>query len=357
MATHETTVHDTITDFTEGQWNSLVEQSDLGSLFHRFEWLQICEDALKVEPLHVVVLKNGSPVAIFPNFVRTIDAPDWLGPVSRLPIKQLVSGLEGRGGPITSSNEDECLTRMFRALADVRDPTVLSHAVRGSNDLQVRYDEQFDRHGYDSEITACVPTVDLTPELEAIRADMASSKRRELRRGHERDPDVTVEPLDQRNLVETYDAYRRNVERAGGSALPFSFFLGLKRELGDRTRVATMRVNGNVVGRHILLLDYEQSVLFQQFPAIGDESHFQYYPSTLLFQAEVKWGQEQGFELLDMGPTKPDFTDSVYKFKRELGATPRPLLYWWKGYTKPAWNAIRFGRWVSEQTSLTERLR
>ena len=75
-------VHDSILDINKNQWNNLVEQSKLGSFFHRYEWLKAIEDGMGLEPRHIVVTKDESLVGIFPNFIHSIP---------KIPLRKLFS--------------------------------------------------------------------------------------------------------------------------------------------------------------------------------------------------------------------------------------------------------------------------
>ena len=61
---------DTISNINKNKWNNLVEQSKLGSFFHRYEWLKAIEDEMGLEPRHIVVTKDEYPIGVFPNFIQ-----------------------------------------------------------------------------------------------------------------------------------------------------------------------------------------------------------------------------------------------------------------------------------------------
>lgn len=151
MPEHTSTLHDSIRTVNRNQWNDLVEQSDLGSVFHRYEWLLAIESGVEHIPTHVVVRKNGNPVGIFPNFVTDFDVPSYERVLSLLPaehipylpstsidtlspdvmpLKQLTSISPGFGGPVIVSDEMECLDLMFQQIPKTCGHSVISHKIK-----------------------------------------------------------------------------------------------------------------------------------------------------------------------------------------------------------------------------------
>ncbi|QLG61574.1 GNAT family N-acetyltransferase [Halorarum salinum] len=335
---------DSIEDVNPNQWNNLVTQSDLGSLFHRHEWLRLVETALECEPRHVVVEKETNPVAVFPNFYDSIHVPGWHEAARSLPVRELVSVAPGYGGPVIVGDEDACLELAFDALEDLRGIRTLFHRVR-TNDLgYVRYGKTFAKNGYRPVGVNCRFRIDLERPWEEIRAGMDADHRRRLRSMRDRDVEYRDEPIDAGSLEETYAAYVNNVERAGGVAFPFAFFAGLADLLADRVKVFTVLVDGREVGRYLYLLDEEQSTLHYYFAAIGDEECFADNPSQLLHAHAIRWGQEQGYRYYDFGGTGADYSDGVFRHKEGYGGEAVPTGQWQKGFSRLGWPAFRAAR-------------
>ena len=85
------TRQESIADRHENQWNTLVSQSDLGSVFHRSGWLRAVERGLDRRVAHLVGRKGSNPVAIFPNFRVSIDLPDPSTQADHVPTDALVT--------------------------------------------------------------------------------------------------------------------------------------------------------------------------------------------------------------------------------------------------------------------------
>lgn len=344
MAELQATVLDAVTEENANQWNNVVEQSDLGCLFHRHEWLRVCEEALDMEGCHVVVSKGNNPVAVFPNFVKPVQIMGWPDVVERLPVRRMVSVEPGTGGPVVTGDEEECLDLAFAALEDADDRRALYHSVITSEPGYVKYGKQFAREGYEANLVNCRLVLDLDDDWETIRENMHKSRRQGLRRSE--DAGVEVRALDPTREVvrDTYDAYTANIARIGGDALPLAFFDGLVEHLRDRIVVFVAERDGEELGRYLHLRDDERSALHYYFAGIPDEEALEHYPSEALHAAAIRWGQDRDYDTYDFGATGSDFTDGVFKFKRRFGAEPQPSMMWQRGRSAVGWPAFKAAR-------------
>lgn len=344
MTTYSVTVLDSIADANENQWNNLVSHADLGTIFHRYEWLRLVETRLDRESRHVLVEKGSNPVAVFPNFYDSVDVPGVDGAAESVPVRKLTSVIPGYGGPLVGGTEDDCLGRLFDALSELEDLRTLFHHVR-TNDLgYVRYAKSFAKHGYEPVGVHCRFRIDLDQSWEGILDDMDSDHRRRWRSMQDCDVEVRDEPLDAATLEATYDAYVDNMERTGGTPYPFAFFEGLAELLADRTKIFTAVVDGREVGRYLYLLDDEQSTVHYYFGAIGDESYFEYNPSQLLHGHVIQWGQAEGYRYYDFGGTGADYADNLFRHKEGYGGETVPTIQWQKGISPVGWPAFKMGR-------------
>lgn len=344
MTEFTVSIFDSIEDVHPNQWNNLVAQSELGSLFHRHEWLRLVETTLECEPRHVVVEKGTNPVAVFPNFYDSIHVPGWHDVATSIPVRELVSVAPGYGGPVIAGDEDDCLELVFDALDDLRGLRTLYHRVR-TNDLEyVRYGKTFAKHGYRPLSVNCRFRIHLARSWEEILAEMDADHRRRLRSMRDRDVEYRDEPITASTLERTYEAYVHNIERAGGIPFPFAFFEGLADLLCDRVKVFTVVVDGREVGRYLYLLDEEQSTMHYYFAAIGDEDYFADNPSQLLHAHAIQWGQDEGYRYYDFGGTGADYSDGVFKHKEGYGGEAVPTVQWEKGFSRLGWPAFRAAR-------------
>lgn len=336
----EATVHRSVDGIDANQLNNLVAQSDGGTLFHRYEWLAAVEEALDREPRHVLATKSGNPVGFLPNFVVDLPLPGERS--GRVPLTAAEPPPPGYGGPIVAGKRRRNLPLLLEP-GDLTDRLrTVFHRIQTFDVDAVRYERHLESLGYEPRITQCTLVLDLE-DWETIRDNMDSGRRRSLRSALDQDYDVERFPLGE-DLDRTYEQYVANMERVGGTVLPRQFFDSLAARLPERVRVFEATVDGDEVGRYVHLLDDENDVLHHWLSAIGDSDDFQYHPSELLHRRAIRWGIERGYDRYSFGPTSPDFSDSVFRFKRKYGATPVPLLCWERGTLPVAWQFYDFAR-------------
>ncbi|WP_255198773.1 GNAT family N-acetyltransferase [Halorarius litoreus] len=344
MSTLSTTVHRTVTAVNRNQWNNLVAQSELGTLFHRYEWLHALEVALDDVPHHVVVRDDGNPVAVWPNFLGSVSLPDQIEQrlSVELPLHAMHSVEPGYGGPVGAA-DTESIEHLFDALDASFGPTTLLHAFSMYDTRGARYGKYARSRGYESRLRFCVFLIDLRVGLSTVRENMAKERQKAIRRATDQSYRIDVAPLGAA-LDTTYDHYRQNMRRVGGTVLPRALFEALADRLADRVRVFTAVVDGREVGRYVYLLDDEGGVLHHWLSAIPDPDHYDYYPSELLHWFGLEWGLEHGYDRYSFGKTSPHFTDSVFRFKRKYGGRAVPVFEMERGNTRAGWPLYKLAR-------------
>lgn len=346
MSKKEIRIYDSINDLNENQWNDVVNQSELGSVFHRAGWLRAVEEGLGRTARHLVIEKGGNPVALLPNFVEEVDLPSSVpSVVNRFGAKRLTSVEPGFGGPLFMGSERSNFELMFDHIDRLFEgDDLINHRVKTASDEFVRYSRPFAQYGYQLESGICRLLVDLDQGWEAIEANMNKSKRSNLSDARENPATVYERSLDGAALEEFYDTYREAMDRVGGTTYPFAFFERLGEEFAEHVELFTVEIDGEFAGGQLYLLDEGQSTIHCFFQAV-DEAFFEYYPSELLDEYGMKWAIERGYGEYDLGSSPPDFTDGSFKYKNELGAYPRPVLSWEKGCSPIKWPMYRLGRW------------
>ncbi|MDG5761815.1 GNAT family N-acetyltransferase [Natronococcus sp. A-GB1] len=324
---------DTIDAVNRNQWNNVVEQSGLGCVFHRYEWLRAVEEGLGREPRHVLVSKKGNPIAALPNFVTA------LGPVA-----QLKSIEPGYGGPIAMTDEERSLELLLDGVADRCDGRILFNQLRTYDQGYVRYHNALRERGYDVAVRSCRFALDLTRGWDAILEGMHSERRRGIRRGRETDFEVVEEPVTAAVLSTFYDDYARVMDRVGMEAFPYSFLAELER-LEDRITIFSLRVDGSRRGMYLYISDDEQAT-FQHLYTAVTEDHFEYHAPELLHEHAIMWAIDREYETYELRGSTPDFRNGVFSFKEYFGARPIPLLLWERGRPAPALPALNLGRTV-----------
>lgn len=362
MSELSATVYDSVEAVNRNQWNNVVEQSDLGSVFHRYEWVLAVERGTSQTPKHVVVDKKGNPVAILPSFTTGIDVPAYstlrerlpdrlagvletlpVESVEDLPFKQLISAATGFGGPVITTDEEECLRLLFEALSESSDRSVLSHTIKAKELGYMRYGKVFAREGYEPVLLDCRFELDLNTEFQTLVDNMDKERRKAVRQARSSDYEIVEHDLGAA-VESTHRRHRTDIDRVDGDVCPRPFLEELAAVCPERTKLIGVEVDGVEAGRYLYVLDDEQSTVHYYLSAVGDESHFQYNPTELLHSHAIEWGQEQGYDYYDFGSTGSTFVDGLFKYKEKYGGRVIPTLRWEKGHVPVLWPAYKIGR-------------
>lgn len=323
----------TIGSVNENQWNHVVNQSEHGSVFQRYEWIAAIENGTSLTPHHAVVYKKDNLVGIFPNFVTGID---------KTPFKRLLSTEPGFGGPLVTTDRAACLELLFEEIDAICGREVITHLFRPLDTATVQYQPQFAASGYTPNVANCRFVVDLRKGWETILEEMSSSRRRSIRNGHDENTEVVDREITRETIDQFYLNYCSVMERLESTPHPLAFFVALL-ELQDRIKVFSLSVDGEERGMLFYLLDDEQSSLHYFFSGVT-ESDFEYNASELIHERAMKWGIENGYETYDLGMTPADFENGLFKFKGKFGAEVAPIVSWEKGCSRALWGLFRVGR-------------
>ena len=326
---------DSIEDVNRNQWNHVVEQSKLGTVYHRYRWLRAIEFGTPYQAKHFVVSKGGNPIAIFPNF---------LVGYQHLPITHLQSINPGFGGPVVTTDEEEAIQLFLDEIPKYCDKTVVLNQIMTYGKGYSRYHKIFKENKYRQKLLDCNFELDITQDWEEILSDMDSSRRRAIKQGHENDFEIVDKEITNQTMTEFYDGFLSVMERVDGYQLPRSFFLELVG-FADRMKVLSLRADGKEQGSILLLLNDEQSSLVYEESAI-EEKHFEYNSSELLHEHAIRWGQSNGYDTYNLRGTELDFRDGVFRFKEKFGAQPVPALVWERSCSTLLGPAYRIGRYL-----------
>lgn len=328
-------VYDSTEEINKNQWNRLIAQSKLASFFHRYEWISSIETGIGLNARHIVVLKRGNPIGIFPHFVTRIE---------KTPFSGLISLTPGFGGPIIAGRERKTLDLMFKKIPEICSSTnTMCHIISVLDTGFARYGEYLESRGYSPRLGACRFTIDLSQNWADIKSNMRKARRREIERGHSARFEIVDKEINIGNLRDFYAVYQKVMKRVGGRAYPFSFFINLNERTKERIKIFSIIVGDQQVGEHLYLLDKEQSSMHHFF-CVVEKSNFKHYPSQLLHDHAIKWAMEKGYKKYDFGATHANFDNSLFKFKEEFGGKVMPTLAWEKGYSKMRWRLFGLAR-------------
>lgn len=323
---------DTIQAFDRTRWNDVVDRSDLGTVFHRYEWLEAIERGLEYPVRHLVIGNDTDLVGLFPNFV--VEIP-------KTPFNRLTSIYPGFGGPLLTTDAADSLSLVSDAIPRLCDRRTIVHEIRASNTNFHRYDDCLASEGYDSSRIDGRFLLNLAKGYDALFDGMNSSKRRAIRRGRDIDHEIDDVDPSRENLARFYEAYRRRMENIDGTVYPFAFFDRL-RAMDDRILLVSLSVEGEYAGGFLALRNDEQDTVHGFFAAVPSE-YFEYHASELVYDYLFRWAIDEGYEYYDFGGGGADFEDGGFTFKEKFGGRLVPNLYWERG-TSPAWPLVKTGR-------------
>ena len=314
-------VLDSITHADKNQWNSLVEQSKLGNLFHRYEWLKAIEEGIGLKAKHILIKKDDNPVGIFPNFISKI---------KKTPFKIMTSAGPSYGGPIIATKDEKIiLDLIFKRISKILGITVVWHRIRTHNLENIRYEHYFEKIGYSSSIASCDFIINLDKGEKNIKSKMRKFRRRNLTRILEKDYYIKDENINETTLNEFYKSYIKVIEKVQGHLLPFSFLTSMMNNLAARMKIFNAYIDDINIGRTLILLDKEKQAIYSFLSGI-EKTSFKYFPYELTHWHSIKWGIENNYKKYVFGATSADFTSGRFKFKEEFGGEIIPILSWEK---------------------------
>lgn len=319
-------------DINREEWNSIVTQSDLGSVFHRYEWLDAVESGLGYSPKHLTIRKDGNLVAVYPNFEIEFE---------RTPATRLTSLYPGFGGPVATTDESECISLFSERIPEVSAARALVHKIRARDPNYLGYNNLLKTHGYRPTRDGCRFELSLSDGYERIVDEMRRDRRRRIDEGLEQDHELVEEELTRSNIRRFHEMYATVMDRLGGTTFPLSFLTQLRHMESD-VLLLTLRIDGEYAGGMVELLEDDKSYVHGWLLAVPEE-FYDRNASELLYDGVIKWGIEHSYERYDMGYTSSDATNGLYSYKKSYGGEIVPNLSWERSCS-PVWPLVRTGR-------------
>jgi len=319
MAAITTSVHRTITDVKQNEWNAIVaQQSQTGSVFERYEWLNAYEEAVGADARHVQVRKNGTLVGVHPAFVRSLPGT---------PFRFLGPAKPGTNGALIATDEAAVFDAIADELSTLTSGRTIGHLLRPASSASLRYGTRLRERGYAPSLRDCQFVVDTDRPWADVESDLSQKKRRNLRKADEAGVTATDVPVTADSIRAFSDRHTAHMDRLDGDGASPAFLRALFDRLGDRLILFRATVDGESVGELLAVCDDERDSLFLLFPAY-DPTNFEHYPSEMLYRAAVSWSIDAGYATCNFGETTPDFDDGTFAFKSAFGGEPVPTVRW-----------------------------
>lgn len=307
------------------QWNDTVFNSKIKSFFHRYEWLYSIEKGLDVEPKHIVVNKNGTPIAIFPNFITK---------VPKMPLKRLYSIDPGYGGPIILKHEKDVLEMIFGCLPKICKGNVMSHYLRFYDPYLIRYTNLLLKNDYKSKVNSRF-YFDLHDNLPEIMSNMSKYCRKNISRGKKNNYEIIEESIDKESMNRFYESFKLSMEKVQGYVYPYDFFKCIGETFSDEVKIFSIYIDDEYCGGNLFIMDKVSSIVYAFFSGVC-EKDFSIYPNYILDMHMLDYCYKNGFLYYDLGPTEGDFDDGLFMHKSRYGTKILPMLSWEKTYSKPS---------------------
>lgn len=329
---YSVTVAASAADINETEWNFVVEQADMSSIFHTYEWIAAVEDGLGYAPKHLLVRKDSNLIAVYPNFEIEFD---------RIPMKRLISLSPGFGGPIATTDKVQCFSMLSERIPDVSSTRTIVHTIRAKAPEYLGYNNLLKTHGYRPIQDGCRFLLSLANGYEEVIANMRRDRRRNIEQAHDENYELVVEALTDDSIQQFYRVYAQAMDRVGGSTFPRSFFTALQR-MQSQVLLLTLRIDGEYAGGAIELLNEAEGYIHGWLMAVSAE-YFDNHASELLYDGVIQWGIENGYETYDLGYTTSDMTNGLFTYKKSYGGELVPNFHWEKSCS-PLWPLARTGR-------------
>lgn len=322
----ELSTHNSIADFSAGQWNNVVRPSDTGSIFQSYEWISAFESVTTATPRHLVVKKGNNPVGICPGFIK---------PVADTPIRRYSSAAAGFGGPIVVGDEGAVLDRLLEGVNKICGGRTIGHIIKSSSQSHLKYAQQLYNAGYRPDLRNCRFEIQLTEGWEKLLENMDSSKRRTITKidSNKYAKESTLEG----NVSEFYPRYEANLKRVDGDGLSKSHLTAIAESCGDIIKMLTAYKGDEIIGQFVFLIDDIRNTIQHFLSGINPEN-FSANPAEVLHKQMIQWGIDEDYDTYDFGGTAADFDDGIFRFKSEFGGKIMPTVKWKKGHSRIVWS-------------------
>lgn len=330
MSDLEVETIDSVASMEKSRWNTTVDRSPAGTLFHSYEYIKALEKGYPGKPCHTVVTRDGNLAGFMPNFLHETGIPG---------MKYLTS-YHGRGGPVITSNEEEVLTEMISNSQKIAGKTnAVFQDISSPNLYSTRYNSIMLDNGYKTHIGITRKVIDLKNDLGKIKSNI---KNRSKRKRFEKFKDAEVEIFkpDKSDLTEFYRFYKKYQERDEITTKKIDFFTQLN-QINDKLRIGRCTKDGKVSGEHLYLVDEEKSHIHHLFTGMGD-NYREFNATERIHRKMIEWSKNKELETYDFGKNSADFRKGVFNFKDEYGAKNRPIMSWRKIFSKPRYQLYRF---------------
>ena len=296
-----------VDDSAAADWDAFVASEPTASVYHEYALRRLVHSVFGHQTLYFVAREGAKIVGVLP-LVRL---------KSRLFGDFLVSVPYFNYGGVLARSPQVC-------------DELLRHAVQAAQLMGVSHIEL--RHRAADQQTWPVRTdkvsmlLELPPTAEALQKALSSKLRSQIKRPQREG--VTCDFGGEELLESFYAVFAENMRDLGTPVYSRRFFAAILQLLGDRARIAIVRLQGAPVAAALLITNRGTTEIpwassLRRVNAIG--------ANMFLYWSALQFAIQQGSAVFDFGRSTLD--SGTYRFKKQWGAQPLQLHwhYWLKG--------------------------
>ena len=290
------------------RWEEFNTRSREGTPFHRLEWKDTIESAMKLKARYFLILKDGKVAGICPFVEQSMHVFRGLNSMPRSDYNNMI--LDGITDPDHVNEVLSLFSKRYSYLFfDTYDPTLLEG---------IEYDTIPNEAGSNM-------LLDLNHNSpEVIWKEILSKDDRYKITRFEKGGFTVQEVSDGNAIEDFYRYYAENLNHINGYVLPRAYFERLVNIFSpDEVRVAVLTNNGVFAGGNLAVLDPSRKIAYFMFLALNRDLPNKYSPTYYLSWEGINWAWENGYERVSFGRERPD--NPRVRGKQKFGAEPVPI--------------------------------
>lgn len=328
-------------------WNSVVEQSKNGTIYHTWEWKQAIEEGLGDKGYYVIAEKDEDIVGCFPLFSRASlkysNIPTFLKEIFQVLWSPHVQTW-GYGGPCILRDDEEIFDKLYDFADNI--------AKKNENIISLRvfpYKDQFETFYPKNSFTSFswqTAYIDLSRSIEELWASLNKKHRNAVRKGRKEGLNV-VEGRKDLEIKEFYeyvwsDLIRHVTNKTerqmmySPSYLSYNYFKTIWDTLVPRKMAKFYFVyyDDKIISGSIIFC-YKNMAIYEHGASIRE--YLKLSPNNLLLWTAIEAAKKEGYEIFDlagMGSPSVPFAekDGVYRFKAGWNGELKQLNWYYKEY-------------------------
>ncbi len=282
-------------------WNDYVDQHEQGHLFHRFEWKEVIDKAIKHNTYYLIAEKAGKVEGLLPlTHVKSL-----------LFGNNLVSNPFCVYGGILSDNQQIADSLWSHAVDLAKELKVDALELRNFDPLQ-REEELPTKHLY---FTFIKP---LSADNDENMKGIPRKQRAMVRKAIKFDLNYDIET----SLDNFRFAYETSVRNLGTPIFPKPYFYALQEVFGDHCDVLTVKHKGETISS--VMNFYYKNTVYPYYGG-GTEKARALAANDFMYWSLMEHAVSKGMTTFDFGRSKAG--TGAYNFKKNWGFEPKQLHY------------------------------